>query len=770
MLQNAYYAHTPPADDMNRWHTMQQHTDNVTALATAFADTFGAAEPARWAAMLHDIGKYSPEFQDYLKGCHAAAISGAVPPRPGSAEHKAAGAYFASNSALKFPMRDIVSMCVFGHHGGLVCATELPYRIKEIGAEQDLEAVVNTAKSEDGMLGDQPNPTVDAFDRIVSSGDNKNRDYEMLLRFVFSCLVDADSLDTEAHFSPDHRDLRRVPELAEVAVQWAAAVDAAVRDKQQSSPDTAVKRIREDVYRSCLAAALHEPGVFSLTVPTGGGKTLASLAFAVAHTIAHMQSANWRRSRIIYAIPYTSIIDQTAQVFRDILGESSVLEHHSSVHEPENAAGDAADESEKSREQRRRLASENWDHPLILTTTVQLFESLFSNRTSRCRKLHNIAGSVIILDEVQTLPPHLLTTIVDGLRLLVAQFNVTVVLCTATQPALVGDSPLLRGLPKSRQIVPGYEQHFRDLKRVHYSVRLEPISWEDLAFEMQEQDGSYLAVLNTKKDALALFDQVKDLPNYETYFLSTELCGAHRRDVISEVKAGLLAARERTENPVLLVSTQIIEAGVDVDFQYVYRAKGPLDRIVQAAGRCNREGYYRLEECGVVVFEPQNGGAPPGSYETAMGITWNMITEPERPFDFDSAAAITSYFGQFYQQLGKAGLDADSVQADRSMMHFPNVAKKVKLIEQGSIPTLVPYGEVNAFEDLVAEIRRRSALKLGMNRELFRRAQPYIVALNKQDPAVRTLTEVLVEDQLWIWHGVYDPKTGCAAKTIDLIA
>ena len=488
---------------------MTAHTGNVAGLAAGFASAFGAEELARWAAWLHDVGKYSDDFQQYLRQCDAAKHGGGRPPKPGSAEHKVAGTRLALE-LLPTRVREMIAACVLGHHGGLNAFGAK--MLEAITATHDKAAVQKKAMVQ--ARADFPSLNGAPPVKLPEVAGKTPLEWEMFIRFLFSCLVDADGLDTERHSSPDRAALRQTRALAEVGPEWLEKLTASQEALRVGTDGTRVNEVRREVYQACRTAAKLPPGLFSLTVPTGGGKTRSSLAFALEHALER------GRSRIIYAIPYTSIIDQTAAEFRKILGEDAVLEHHSAMEDRtgrKERAADAAEEAalqasmqaEDARDQQRKLDAENWNAPLIVTTTVQLFESLFSNRTGRCRKVHHIAGSVIILDEVQTLPAHLLLPLLDGLKTLIAHYGVTVVLCTATQPALAGDTPFLdakKGLGEPTAIIPPVQRqaHFRDLKRVTYRVETDPWNWSRVAQEINGQSASRLAILNTKNDALAL--------------------------------------------------------------------------------------------------------------------------------------------------------------------------------------------------------------------------------------------------------------------------
>ena len=488
-----FVAHTPPDDDPRKWQSMTAHTGNVADLAAdlaaGFASAFGAEELARWAAWLHDVGKYSDDFQKYLRQCNAAKHGGGRPPKPGSADHKVAGTRLALE-LLPTRVRAMIAVCVLGHCGGLNAFTKI---LDAIAATHDKAAVQEKATVQAGgdfllLDGAQPMELPAAVGKTLL-------EREMFIRLLFSCLVDADGLDTERHSSPDRSALKQTRTLAKVGPDWLEKLMASQEALRAGADKTRVNEVRREVYQACRTAVKLPPGLFSLTVPTGGSKPRSSLAFALEHAL------EGGRSRLIYAIPYTSIIDQNAAEFRKILGEDAVLEHHSAMEDrtgrkeqkadaekadaekadAEKADAEKADaeeaamQAEDGRDQQRKLDAENWKAPLIVTT-VQLFESLFSNRTGRCREVHHIAGSVLILDEVQTLPAHLLLPLLDGLKTLIAHYGVTVVLCTPTQPAITGQTPFLQQLGPPRPIIPEdkMREHFQDLKRVTYHVETDP--------------------------------------------------------------------------------------------------------------------------------------------------------------------------------------------------------------------------------------------------------------------------------------------------------
>lgn len=723
-MAEVFYAHTP-GDGGQTWQLLTDHLRGVAQLAELFGQPLGVGALARIAGALHDVGKYSDGFQEYLSDSYAARGGGRVSPRR-RVDHKTPGAVETASCL------GLLALPILGHHGGLPSKAQAQEALR--GASEVVTAALSRARAE-GVL---PN------ERDVADAEDEARrlagtelDADLALRLIYSCLADADALDTEAHFKPDVASKRGgTPPVSCLVRTLTAAQERLIA----SAPDTMVNRVRRCVYEECLAAGDRPTGVFSLTVPTGGGKTRSSLAFALRH--AHVHGLE----RVIYAIPYTSIIEQTADVFRSIFDDpSAVLEHHSSLDEP--ARGDADHEW-------RVLAMDNWDAPIVVTTTVQLFESLFSNRPGRCRKVHRIARSVVVLDEVQTLPERLLDPILDVLRALAERYSTTVLLCTATQPALQG-SPYLKGFPEVSELIGDPVEYFADLERVRYEVEVTPIGWDALAADIKAHD-QCLVVVNTKRDALRLLEVLRDPA---ALHLSTRLCAEHRAKVLDEVRSRLQEGAACR-----VISTQVVEAGVDLDFPVVFRALGPLDRIVQAAGRCNREG--RLEAGLVRIFEPDEGARPAGAYRTATSHAERMLRAGD--LDFNDPGTFPNYFACVYRDVE---LDAERIQPARARLDFPTVAGRFRLIRNDSVPVLVPHDRA-----AVADVCCQAQAEGHVARSLWRRAQRHSVAIRRRelDEALKEglAHEVVPDSGLYRWTGGYDPVlglTGAGPDPADLI-
>lgn len=701
-------------------HELREHLRSVASLASRFSQEFEGTEEVRsWAylaGLWHDLGKYRAGFQRYLdqSGDEDAHVEGKVAGRDKT--HSAAGALWAirrleeTHGAQGKLAARVLAYLIASHHAGLYdWDGGLKERLEEVDCQIELQESLSANPPTEIL-----NP--DGFVSTLQQIPGGSAGFSLWVRMLFSCLVDADFLDTEAHFDSG-KPARRTgfPTLIEMATAFANYMAA----KLALAPITSVNTQRADILQQCRDKATLAPGLFSLTVPTGGGKTLSSLAFALTHANAH------GKRRIIYAIPYTSIIEQTTDVFRSVfksLGDEVLIEHHSQVD------ADAKDETARS-----RLACENWDAPLVVTTNVQLFESLFAAKTSRCRKLHNLVNSVIVLDEAQQLPAPFLQPILDALNLLVKHYGVSVVLCTATQPALsttdyFDASQNLRGLDGVREIMDDPDALYTGLKRVQVQLPSDwhaSTSWPEVAQALTAED-CVLAIVNTRKAARELHG----LMPTGTLHLSALMCGAHRSAVIDQITARLKAKREgRDTAPLRVVSTQLVEAGVDLDFPVVWRALAGLDSIAQAAGRCNREGL--LAEGGrVVVFVPPQL-APPGMLRKAADACVSTMHQQARGDDPLTRELFERYFRQFYRATELDNKDicaALKVDPKTLSVQFRSAAEAFRLIDDEDTVTVIVR-----YEPARDEIDKwlGTLVKEGPHRWLMRKLQRYSVTINK---------------------------------------
>jgi len=709
-------AHSAP--DGGTPQSLYDHAKEVADMAATFAAPCDSQEIARWLGWWHDAGKAHPDIQAYLQG------------EGESKDHSSVGMLAAADGF------QLLAHNIAGHHGGLANQQDLKDRIRRKRAETRITEALDIARplirEHAPSIGPEHLP---AFLQDAPSETEAKRRYDFWLRMLHSALVDADCLDTERHFNPERFATRSVnASLDDLWRRFDADQQALVDDAN----DTLVNRRRQAVYDAALERASDPPGLFSMTVPTGGGKTRSAMAFGLQHALAH------GKRRVVVALPYTSIIEQNADVYRDIFGDGVVLEHHSAVRS-EAKPGD-----ESNAERWHRLAAQNWDAPVVVTTTVQLLESLFANHNGRLRKLHRLAESVIVLDEVQTLPPRLLEATLDGLRELVTHYGATVLLCTATQPALTArpDAPDVPGLDDVTEIVPDPKNLYRDLKRVTYDVQVDaPWTWDAVA-EALLAERQAMAVLNTIDDAAAVLDALPD-DDPSVLHLSTRLCGAHRRVVLKEVRRRLNAGA-----PIRLVATQVVEAGVDISFPRVLRALGPLDSIIQAAGRCNREGERDTGH--VTVFEPADGGTPPGAYRTGRDIT-RQLFQHTPDLDLHDPQWPRRYFERLY---ASRNLDAGEVQALRAEFQFATVAERYRLIADDTTPVVVKYTDAwSVLDDVVTKAEHAGFV----HRDDWRRLQPFTVSLYEHalEEAVRhgNARELVPDLGLWRWDGGYDGGT-----------
>lgn len=682
------YAHSKSNTPVHEWQTLERHSDEVAQVASQFAGLFDSSDWAFNAGWLHDLGKADDTFQAYLLLENGLDDSEYDASGDGKVNHSAAGAALAEEKWGAFAGRAIAYL-IAGHHAGLPDwsggMASWQVRLQQEG-KPNLERIRPFATQWQTSL------------KLISKPSFITpNNFHLWIRLLFSCLVDADFLDTEAFMQEGQPQRGSYLPLSDLAKIFFLALER----KQSAAEPTPVNQIRAEIRSTCEEAAEKPSGLFSLTVPTGGGKTLSAMAFAFKHAIKH------GKTRIIYVIPYTSIIEQTAQILRDILGEKNVVEHHSNL-DPEKET------------QRSRLASENWDAPIIVTTNVQFFESLYSAKSSRCRKLHNIVNSVVILDEAQLIPPAWLVPCVHVIAELTKHFGVSMVLSTATQPALPG-------LPAQEMIPPSMRLYER-LKRTGICMPddfQKKNEWAEMAVALQRHE-QVLCIVNTRRDCYDLFNLLPE----GTIHLSASMCGEHRSQIIATIKEKL-----KSNAPVRVISTQLVEAGVDIDFPVVYRALAGLDSIAQAAGRCNREG---MRETGIVhVFIPPKP-APKGLLRKGADKTKELCSLSD--FDPQSPGEYTRYFHLFYSALndtGKGWLDEKLIR-DVPNLAFRMAGEEFQLIEAGQhLPVIVSYGDSKKWIEQVRAI--------GPKRENMRRLQRYIVNISRS-VALEMLADGRIEE------------------------
>lgn len=641
----AYYAHSTKNTDKSDWQQLEEHLVEVAKKAEEFAQKAGIRDLSYVSGLLHDLGKYSSEFQRRLEGEKIRV------------DHSTGGAILAEQLYDK-PWGKILSYIVAGHHGGIPDGVALMDRLKrknlpDFSAYKEKIELPNLGKMQE---------------ILIKFKENAAFSIPFFIRMLYSCLVDADFLDTEKAFGSGHHKIRQKEQSS--LSELFGKLDSHLERISKEAPYTSINEERGKILHSCRDKALTERGIFSLTVPTGGGKTLSSLAFALRHAILH------KMDRVIYVIPYTSIIEQNAKVFRDVLGEEAVLEHQSNFSYPEEDF-DEWDENLK----RHRLAAENWDMPAIVTTSVQFFESLFSNKSSRCRKLHNMINSVIILDEAQMIPTEYLMPCLNALMELVRNYKSTVVFCTATQPAL---SELL---PKQNvtEIIDDPKLLYEKFRRVEVKDIKEQ-SDDEIAGKILQHNQA-LCIVNTRRHARILYNLISK--EQGAYHLSARMCPAHRTERLKEIRKVLESGK-----PCRVISTQLIEAGVDIDFPTVFRSSGGIDSIVQAAGRCNREGNNPQGD--VYVFRPEEHGLPSGWLRRAASLGEMTLRQyPDNPISLD---AVEHYFSNMYSIEGEK-LDAKGILKDLGegwkQLSFPfeDIDKKFEFIERGTQSVIVPYDD-----------------------------------------------------------------------------
>ena len=656
-------------DEHPEGQSIEAHLKGTGELAETFAAEFGAAANGKLCGLAHDIGKYSDEFQLRLRGGK-------------KVDHATAGAIECFKIKAAFE-----AVCVIGHHSGLPNVGH-----KDADTTESQTFFGRKLRAEQGGIPDYRknwNGHI-ALPQDYFRPSGRGFATAFYIRMLYSCLVDADYIDTETFMNGDAGRGNYEP-LSALCDKLTAYIS------KWNNPTREIDILRQKILNSCIEKASAPRGIFSLTVPTGGGKTVASMAFALNHAVANSMK------RIIYVIPYTSIIEQNAKVFRDILGQENVVEHHSQV---SHELSEDADELEY----RSALATENWDAPVIVTTAVQFFESLYANRSSKCRKLHNIANSVIIFDEAQMIPSNNLRPCVAAIAELVRAYNATAVLCTATQPAI--DEMLLEYSKKYSvvELCPDVDGMFEKFRRTSFEKEGR-LTTDELVSRLESQQ-QVLCIVNTRKFAQEVYEA---LPSEGRFHLSTLMCPVHRKQKLDEIRERLKSGKTCR-----VVSTSLIEAGVDVDFPRVFREMAGLDSILQAAGRCNREGKRSAESSIVTVFESEN------KVNKLIAVNRDAAEETVRDWTQpNTTSTIERYFKayrDFLRNDDKSGVITASEKGISGCgLPFEWIAKEFKLIDQNTFAVYIPIGEG---KELVSRLREGER-----SRGLYRRAGMYSVSV-----------------------------------------
>lgn len=708
-------------------HYLDEHIKGTYFQTRRFSHTFDRYGITAIAAIAHDLGKKSSAFVQYLKADKKIR---------GSVQH-AIGGVIALCDMLQ-EVRDerliMAALIVAGHHTGMPDLPRLSEeKVRE--APQYLKAIPELSQTEMQMIKD----ILKRFPGLPLGGKSDRKSSfaykEMLIRMCFSALVDSDFLDTERYF-----------DYGKSIKRWGKAFSIQQLDEQlqnymlklhMKSQDKEINRYRNEVYMACREAAKQPLFFRALVVPTGLGKTLASIAFALEH------AKRFNKKRVIVALPLVNIIDQTARQYQKVFGKASVLEQHSQLSYTEDK-GESME--------RARLAAENWDSfPIIVTTTVELFESLFSNRTSKVRKLHRLANSVIILDEFQKLPIHVLAPIFQALHILMEHFNVTVVLCSAT-PLSFKNAELVGNMGTPVEICKNHDQLFASMKRVEYTRIEKPLTVSELVARMREHPAA-LCILNTRKDAFQVYREAisQKVNGQKLYHLSNRMCPDHRKKVIEQIKEDL-----KKEKPILVITTTVVEAGVDLDFPTVFRAMAPIDSIVQAAGRSNREG--KLEKGKVFIFELIGGGMPGGMYrkgteQTRILLNHHGTVALHEPWIFEK------YFRSLYTLGGDDLLDSYGITSLKPFS-FEKASRLFQMIDQNTVSILCKnyQDEDGQIERLIRMYKEAPYL----TKEWYREAQLFAVNEYVDSSFFRENQNQLekISEGWYIWHGNYDMKTG----------
>lgn len=717
-----FMAHTE--NGLQEIHLLSKHLKETATLSASFASKKEYESIFYIAGLLHDLGKYQAAFQEYIRNGG----------KRGSVPHASWGAGYArSKSMLE------TSFVIDGHHKGIPdnstwkVDTE-PFKRNEI---EEYEKVI-IRFLEENQIND-----VDLCLKLPDEITKTPSLREVFIRYLFSALTDSDWLSTEKHFDKSISDIR-----PEMNLPIEEMINILETEFSKKSKEGEINRMRNEARGQVLQKADQPCGFYSLSLPTGMGKTLTSIAWALKHA----KSNNLKR--IVIVLPFVNIIDQTAQILKDIFGSEWVLEHHSSFNEDDTATGD--DKGNYSLiDQRKKLACENWNYPIILTTTVQFFESLFSNRPSKCRKIHNIAESVVIFDEVQTLPKEVILPTLQMLKDVQAIMKTSFLFCTATQPAFEKRKGF-DGIDNIHPLIENTAAMYEETRRVKYDMlnKLEPIDLSELLRATSDEGTSALVIFNTKKPALEFFKAANILATWENkYHLSTGMCPDHRKKVVKNIRDDLQAKRR-----ILVSSTQLIEAGVDFDFPVVFRALAPLEAIIQAAGRCNRENTLGPSGGKVFLFKLHDSGMPDKTYSACAN-------HAEEFLKMDIAQLhMPETFNKYYSQVVQLYVNPDqyNINQARNGFNFQTVNDSYRIIRD-STESLYMYNYSDESRYLFHSLEHKEFL----SRDDFRKMQAYTVSVYRHFIIKNGALCKTMPQGFMVWYGNYDPQTGISIEPIE---
>lgn len=721
-----FFAHSE--NSKRQKHKLNDHLLRTAELTSSFAPSAELKQLFYLAGLMHDAGKFQDGFQKYLE-------SGA--PR---IPHAGIGAYLASLLWKQYlPLQFVIQ----GHHAGM---PDNENRRTNNDDYSEMQEVVDQVRTRfEATISD----SVFTAKRESLKLPNDGLIAECITRFLFSVLTDADWLDTERHFNPEKSSVRSSTELNHDVL-----LGALEKELAQLPTKGNINQLRTKARTEAAGRYKEPPGFFSLQLPTGLGKTLTSMYWALLHAREN------KLKRIIIVLPYINIIDQTASILKDIFGEEVVLEHHSGVIEDDEEYSNET--FIKGKVSTKQLACENWQAPIIVTTAVQFFESLFSNRPFKCRKNHSIANSVVIFDEIQTLPKQLVEPTIVMLKNVAAIARTTFLFCTATMPAF-GKRDTFDGIDSMIPLIRDPKKYFNATQRVEYKLvkKLQPVTLDLVSHKLLKETKSYLVVVNTKVVAKELYSILKEGNTHEQYFhLSTAMCPHHRKKIINEIVDALDPKNKRR---IAVVSTQLVEAGVDFDFPCVYRAIAPLDSVIQAAGRCNRNG--RMKKGKVVLFDLVDHRMPDSTYRACAAFAKGIIQDNPEVLHSEKS------FGRYYEQVIQLFVNPDKfgITGERKNFNFKTVNDQYQIIERGRTVPLLITNYSSESKALSEEVLEFFAWKGFIVKEQYRKLQQYSVQvyhnfLHEYQNQIETH-----ESGLKIWHGGYNESLGLAPQNIETV-